>query len=157
MNRKHIIFLDLELTVIHSWEDPVVLMHNIERMREGIPANAEIGLMSWAVWNNKDKDKFNNTLRSEIEEALGHKFSDKFVWSMDDWCAELAKNSVKKLNREDLFDCFSKHEVLFMMSRCHPEFRNSNVVLIDDTVEHMLSWHSRSMNCHCITVNVAEI
>lgn len=157
MNSKNIIFLDLELTVIHSWEDPVLLMFNFEKIRGILPENAHVGLMSWAVWDKKDKDKFNQSLRGEIEDALGIKFSDELLWSMDDWCSELAKNSVKKLTREDLFDCFTKHEVLFMMSRCHPAFRNSNVQLIDDTVEHMLFWHSTATNCACKTLNVAEL
>lgn len=153
-----IIFLDLEETLIDNWENGWLLPGKIKTIR-GLraPFDAKVGLMSWAVWDEKDKAKFNSELRPELEKALGMKFSDEFVWSMDDWAKQLFEFRGKKISREDLFDIFGKHEILFMVSRCHPAFKGHKVILFDDVVEDNLSWHSKMNDCEVLIYNIDEI
>ena len=113
-----------------------------------------LGLMSWAVWGDRDKEVFNRTMRPELEEALGMDFDDRVVWSMDDWAAELLQFHRKKLSRQDLFDMFGKQEVLFTLSRSHPLFHKRNVVLFDDMVEHGLHWSSEVNKCQVKMLNI---
>lgn len=153
-----IIFLDLEETLIDNWENGWLLPEKVNAIRAMCaPFNAKVGLMSWAVWDESDKVKFNTNLRLELEEALGAKFSDDFVWSMDDWAKQLLEFQGKSVSRKDLFDIFGKHEVLFMVSRCHPAFKGHNVILFDDAVEDNLSWHSKANDCKVLICNINEI
>ncbi len=117
---------------------------------------ATIGLMSWAVWNDKDKALFNKHLRDELEAVLEVQFSDEWVLSMDDWSDMLFKHCKKKLSRDDLFDCFGKQEVLFLASRFVPAFKDQFVLLVDDVVEHGLHWESPQNNCTVTMENVKE-
>lgn len=148
-----ILFLDLEETLIDDWSTGVLLTKNITAIQDFIhsfPCNPVIGLMSWAVWDERDKLTFNKKFRPVIEDALGWKFDDRFLWSMDDWCNQLFKASGKDISRDDLFDIFGKEEVLFMMSRRHKNFKGASVALIDDAVEHNLKWHSKTNDCSVI-------
>lgn len=150
-----IVFLDLEETLIDNWENGWLLPTNIATIKKAIgPANPKLGLMSWAVWDDKDKAKFNSDLRPELEEALGMAFDDEFVWSMDDWAKQLLEFRGKKISREDLFDIFGKEEVLFMVARCHPKMRHQNVILIDDVVEHNLALVAKANNCLVTILNI---
>lgn len=153
-----IVFLDLEETLIDNWENGWLLPAKIAVIREMFTGvSPSIGLMSWAVWDDEDKAKFNSSFRPELEEALGMKFSDELVWSMHDWARSLLQYSGKHISREDLFDCFSKHEVLFMLSRCHPALKGEQVVLVDDAVEHCLNWHSHANDCRVLIQNIDEL
>ena len=153
-----ILFLDLEETLIDSWDNGWLLPANIACIRKKFADKAPIvGLMSWAVWNLVDKQTFNKKMRKELENALGVPFNDNFIWSMSDWADKLLQFNGKKISQQDLFDCFSKHEVLFMLSRTHPEFKRHNVVLIDDAVEHELSWESKINQCRGQCLNIKEL
>lgn len=153
-----LVFLDLEETVIDNWENGWLLPAKIAIIKEMLSeVTPTIGLMSWAVWDDKDKEKFNETLRPELENALGFKFDDRFLWSMNDWADQLFKFHGKVFSRQDLFDCFGKHEVLFMVSRCHPEFKGKRVALFDDTVEHCLNWNSQNNQCSVVMQNINEL
>lgn len=153
-----IVFLDLEETLIDNWENGWLLPAKIAIIKEMLSEfSPKIGLMSWAVWDDADKVKFNIRLRPELEEALEASFDDDFLWSMDDWAKQLLALHGKRISREDLFDCFGKHEVLFMVSRCHPLFKGEHVVLFDDAVEHCLNWHSHMNDCRVLIQNIDEL
>lgn len=168
--RTCFVFLDLEETVINNWEDQQFLLSNIDKIEEKLngrtlrfpplkaggetiesPAapiiNLRLGLMSWAVWDEKDKQSFNKNIRPHLETMLRRRFDDSVVWSMDDWADQLLKYRHKKVDRADLFDLLNKPEVLFMLMNKHPEFKNSFVFLIDDAFEHQM--HARSFDWKC--------
>lgn len=157
----NLVFLDLEETVIASWDDQTLLPGRIAHIKEfldGATAHdgVEIGLASWAVWNDRDKSQFNNNLREDLENALGHKFDDRFVWSMDDWAKELFVHTGKLMERSELFDIFGKEEVLIKMARCHPLFSDKNVLLFDDRVEHNLHIVSPNNRSQLLFVNILQ-
>lgn len=57
-------FLDLEMTLIESWDLPVLI--NQDRIKSlGIK---EAIIFSFAIWNEKDIDTFNNTMKHKIEQ-----------------------------------------------------------------------------------------
>lgn len=153
-----IVLLDLEKTVIESWDEPFILWNNVDKIKHLLEeVQVKLGLMSWAVWDAKDKEIFNRTMRPGIEEALGLKFDDSLVWSMDDWAENVFKFHNKKVSRADLFDMFGKQEVLFVLSSCLPAFNGKNVLLLDDAVEHDRSFISHKNNCSVTIKNVLEL
>jgi hypothetical protein len=154
-----LILLDLEETVIEDWSNMSLMPRECMAIRSFLRTchpGATIGLMSWAVWHDKDKALFNKHLRDELEAVLEVKFSDEWLLSMDDWAKMLFHHCKKKLSRDDLFDCFGKQEVLFLASRFVPAFKDQFVLLVDDVVEHGLHWESPQNNCTVTMENVKE-
>lgn len=133
------VFLDLEETLVDDWNSGLFMPRHMDCVKEFLAnrPGARVGLMSWAVWDERDKERFRKEFQPDLERNLNCTF--ELVWSMDDWAEELFKHSKKRLSRDDLFDMFGKHEVLFMLCRTHPLFRGEDVFLVDDAVEHNLS------------------
>ena len=146
----HVFFLDLEETVIDEWDSDVVRHATCRRVRHAMREAAKdlfpggrvlLGLMSWAVYHDKDLTAFKDRFRQELEWCLEHHFEDSLLWHMDEWCKQFGRCSVrgavKKVSRDDLYDLCGKHEVLFAM-RNHPELKSCKVTLVDDMAEHGL-------------------
>ena len=136
-----IVFLDLEETVIDEWGQWNYLPRNIiaiARFLKNHP-DCRLGLMSWAVWNDADKNKFSDMLLGDLTQMLDKQFDPSLVWSMDEWADELFKDTGLRVVRQDLYDCFGKPEVLFRLARKHPLFAGQEVVLIDDAYPHEMT------------------
>lgn len=142
--QKFIVLLDLEETLIKSWNEPewVGAGNNVMKFLHGewlphpIPMNCQLGLMSWAVWDEVDKKTFNEDLRPWLEDRLRFKFDDNLIFSMDDWSRLVFEATKCKVTRQDLFDICKKEDVLFKM-RKHPMFHHATTWLIDDVVSKM--------------------
>lgn len=152
-----LVFLDLEETLIDEWSSGLFLPRKLDVVRDFLKANpgATVGLMSWAVWDAKDKATFERNFRADLERNLECTF--ELVWSMDEWGEEVFKHFNKKVSRQDMFDMFSKPEVLFALGRKHPLFKNQTVVLVDDAVEHKLTMNSPLNNCTVTLLNVDDM
>ena len=99
-----LILLDLEETVIEDWSNMTLMPRECMAIRSFLRTchpGATIGLMSWAVWNDRDKALFNKHLRDELEAVLEVKFSDEWLLSMDDWAKMLFHHCKKKLSRDE--------------------------------------------------------
>ena len=158
------VFLDLEETLLDTWQDGNLLEVGLHRTRELLKRvrstdnRVRVGLMSWAVWDQKDKDDFNSRFRPFLEAELRTNFDDRLVWSMDNWAERVFKFGKKKLDRQDLFDMFQKEEVLFKLARCaDPEFRNTAVFLVDDRVSHGLIVRVPEHECSVQLLNVNQL
>lgn len=154
-------FLDLEETVVDNWENGFLLLPKVDKLRELLASMSEqhgtvrLGLMSWAVWDERDKAKFVNDLQDFLETNLNCKFDPDLLWSMDDWCKEVLKCTGRKVERSDLFELFGKEEVLFTLAKKHPLFKNETVLFVDDTATHNMSVLVPGQNCvlKCLNVN----
>lgn len=157
-----IVFLDLEETVIDTWHEGNFLEVGLSRTRKFLNRlkkdgfDVKIGLMSWAVWNEEDKLKFNKVFREVLEAELDHKFDDKMVWSMDDWAGQIFKACGKKISRQDIFDLFGKEEILFRLCRDH-HWANTRLFLVDDRVSHGMSVVCHENNCHVFFLNINDM
>lgn len=131
-----IVFTDLEETLIKYWSNPVMIPDRLDIVRQHLikHPHAQLGLMSWAVWHEKDMEAFNHRLRPMLEEALGHHFSPRWALSMDGWAQEMLHHGRKKLDRSEMFDLFGKEDVFLTMARRHPEWAGREVFLFDDAV-----------------------
>jgi len=112
------VFLDLEETVIESWNNPDWLSLKVDIIREVINVlkrentTVQLGLMSWAVFDDADKETFNRRFRGHIEDALQLEFSDDLILSMDDWIQLVMMNSGMRLSRAVRFN------VMGCLGRC---------------------------------------
>lgn len=143
MNNKLFIFLDLEQTLIDSWETMDFLFNRASIIKNAIDLMGEmapdkeivLGLMSWAVWNQGDLEKFNKMLRKPLEDFFERPIS--IAWTMEDWfAASVNAGSRINSNKDDFFEAFTKEDVLFKM-RNHAMFKDQALVLFDDAVEDM--------------------
>jgi hypothetical protein len=67
------VFLDLEETIINSWNDKLFL-HHVDKIRKWLDKNEikEIHIWSFAIWDESDKQHFvTSRLMEDIETALG--------------------------------------------------------------------------------------
>jgi hypothetical protein len=138
-----IIFFDLENTLIPDWiEDRhslIFLQHPI--LREWIinqmPFRA--GLFSFAVWDDNDVKIFNNTLRKLIEEKLFLNFEDDLIITkkeVKDWINEWNKTPWN--SADDNSSTFKKDGLMQQIWRFKFNQNNTQIVLLDDTVDDMV-------------------
>jgi hypothetical protein len=140
-NQNWIVLVDLEETLIKSWYDQewVSAGFNVKKFLDGSwlgePSKFQgrMGLMSWAVVGEHDKQIFNTKLRPWLEEQLDFKFSDELVLSMDDWAAKVFEASKCRVSIDDMYDVCKKEDVLFKL-RKHPMFEHACTWLLDDAV-----------------------
>lgn len=138
-----IVLLDLEETLIEEWgPHPRLLLDRISCIRDHLGAhpNADLGLMSWAIWKEDDLEKFHARLRPSLEEALGRRFGIRWTLSLEGWARELTRATGKILPMDELFDIFGKEEVFLALARRHPEWAGRDVVLWDDAFEDVEMW-----------------
>jgi len=164
------VFLDLEETVIQDWSSLEALTANIlkiERYLNGYdivipplkkggeetisPAtpilNLRLGLMSWAVWNDIDKQRFKAKIQPWLEPLIKRQFDEDLIFSMTDWARLVREATGKQLSQDDMFDLFGKPEVLWTLMCKHKMFYHSTVWLVDDAYEHMLNARSFENDC----------
>jgi hypothetical protein len=139
--QNFIVLLDLEETVIDSWDDPVwqfkgqqvkKFLHG-EWLPHPTPMQCKLGIMSWAIWDHRDIDTFNKHHREWLEGCLNFKFDDDLIFSMDDWARAVFEETRCKVSRQDLFDVCKKEDVLFKL-RNSSMFHHTATWLIDDAV-----------------------
>lgn len=149
MMRNRIVLLDLEECLIDDWFSRNVLHYNIEKIKQSgilMPDQSmgvhdvKVGLMSWAVANTADVADFNANLREPIEEALGVKFHQAWPISMQDYADKVFEARLMRVSTEDMYDVFRKEEVLLTLARKSDHFEGREVVLIDDAVDHNLTF-----------------
>lgn len=131
---KTLLLLDLEQTIIPVWEDFYPLPQNCDKIKqfnETFQAD-EVGLFSWAVWNQRDKDVWNR-VKEDFEQTLEVTFDH--CWSIEDYI-ELVKQHQGPVGMDkfDFFDFYDKEMCLFVLMN-RGWFDGYHVVLFDDVVK----------------------
>lgn len=133
-----VVLLDLEETLIDIWGDGNFLDVGLDRTKKFLDElildggiRPRLGLMSWAVYNTRDKEEFNRRFRPTIEERLGMKFAEEYILTAPDWALECGPDDENELYNE----IPSKEEVLLRLANSR-YFMNTQVFLIDDRVSH---------------------
>jgi hypothetical protein len=71
---KKVLWLDLEETIIQSWDNPVLIPQNVVNIRRFITSHniTEVFIFSFAIWDKKDAAFFRESgMKHEIEQVLG--------------------------------------------------------------------------------------
>lgn len=153
-----LVLVDLEETLIKSWQEPHLLPGRATMVKDFLIAHpgAQMGLMSWAVYHDRDMQVFCEDMQPMLETFLEHTFSRRWTLPLDRWGQELFGCTGKRLPREELFDVFGKVDVLLALARHHPEWVGQEVVLFDDAFGDLtLEVPGRRTRCSIINVKSA--
>lgn len=157
---KTILLLDLENTIIWDWNTDTRLMCSRfpilkQWVLSHVGNNTHIGLLSWAVWNKKDLNTFNNNgIREDIEITHKIKFDDSLLFTLED-CIDKARSWFKMpfLDTHDFFDFVKKRQMaeeLWLNDFNQPD---TKLILFDDTVPDIIMQRSDIENNSLELVN----
>lgn len=147
------VFLDLEETVLNNWEDGLLV--NIDKVSAWLDKLnvTKVHLFSFAVWNDKDKDRFNQEFKLPLEKALGVTFVDSP--SVEDFMD--ADRQVTGVRLDHLWEyCQVRGKVDGFRSWCKLNFDGQHNVLLDDVVPNA-TWHNADSGLELQYVNVKDL
>jgi len=155
---SRLVLLDLEQTVIDSWENRVFLMHNLEAIKSSgiLTPDTTVGLMSWAIWDYNDSRIVIDELIPPLEEVLDIQIDRSLPMSMEEYAADILSYRKLRLSAEDMFDMFKKEEVLLSLARFCPKFSDLEIILIDDVADHNLTFNVPSTKATVRFINIKQ-
>ena len=124
------LWFDLEQTLIESWDKPIIInQEKIVNFFKEFPCD-EIGIFSFAIWDDKDREVFEFQIKPRIEETFGIKISH--VPTKQELFHAIKKNHKCQFSFEDFHDFWDKEKGFVDWIRA----TNSGThILIDDMVE----------------------
>ena len=138
------VFLDLEKTLIHSWEDPVLINENIIRKKLDLLNPDTIGIYSFAIYDDKDRTVFTNSIKQEIESSLHIKIESSFVFTVSE-IAETVLNK-KSPDIQSFIQEYGKQKSFEQF--IHQKFQSGNFTLIDELVENLDLYENQILSIH---------
>jgi len=138
------IFLDLENTIIDSWDNPVFLEEKIDFIKNKLQKfdseEKTLILFSFAVDNNHSLNIFNERLKYEIENLFNLQFSKIVLFSKDN-LFKIAKQAfnIEPLVDDNINDIFlgnTKEQIFEALIL--KEHLNETSILFDDTVSNSI-------------------
>lgn len=168
---KTLALLDLEETLIESFDDALILEGNIRKITEHLcglvgafvdPAstldNLRFNWMSWAIWDWSEKEcEVVGDVMTVLNRDHGWDMHPR-MWmnmglSMEWWVDALMKCEGLRVERQEIPQIFTKQDMLLKTRRLFSDF--DRVILFDDTVEHGLT--IRSKHCTIEFQNIKEM
>lgn len=147
------VFLDLEGTVVDNW-DNAALVHTSKvcSWLQGLGVS-KVRLFSFAVYDQRDKDRFNSLLKPFLQRVLGVEFLDSP--SVDDFLlADTQVTGVKWDTRHDFIRTRGKLDGF--RSWCKLNFDKQHNVLLDDVVPNA-TWKNDDSGLVVQFVNVETL
>lgn len=127
------VFLDLEKTIIHSWDDPVIINEDMIRKHLQLIQPDLVGIYSFAIYDEQDRNVFLNTIKEEIENTFHLKIEAALIFTVQ----EIAK-TVLKMQTEDIqkfIQTYGKQRSFLEFVK--EKFPEGEFILIDDLVENL--------------------
>ncbi|HMV42908.1 MAG TPA: hypothetical protein PK079_24860 [Leptospiraceae bacterium] len=126
------LFLDLEKTMIHSWDDPIIV--NEERIMSSIRlVNPDkVGIYSYAIYDKKDLTIFQDTIQYELEKSFQINIDPSLVFTVEE-IAETIKQT-KNADVRKFIQEYSKQKSFYEFIK--NKYRNGKFILIDDLVDN---------------------
>jgi hypothetical protein len=150
---EHNIFLDLEETIIESWQNPVLV--NSSRMKDWLEDKrvTEIGIFSFAILNEADLHVFNKDIKPMLETRLAVTISK--VFTVEEVCLIIRKNFGAFWEPDEIPLIWGKTKAFVDVCTATMP-RGSTCVLIDDVVDDM-SIHNTTKDLIIKTINIKTI
>jgi hypothetical protein len=150
-----LLLLDLEETLVDDWDafNPV-RVPQVSKFIQSQEWDA-IGLFSFAVWDANDMVKFEFRHRKFLEEVFGFKFTNEFLWSVEDLKSLLRFVTTVDNTEDDFVWQWSKEWALMCLSKLK-QLHDTEVTLLDDTVRNM-TVELPDTNSRLIFVNVKTL
>jgi hypothetical protein len=129
------IWLDLEETVIYSWNDAWFTGH-CPKIKSWLDFHnpTEINIWSFAIWSQEDRDYFvNSGLKEEITKELGYRIS-KYpdIPTMMEWIY-----AYEKIKYENLYEFAQLNGKAWSFIKYAMTRQNVKMFLVDDAVPTM--------------------
>lgn len=126
------LFLDLEKTIIHSWDDPMIV--NEERVTNKIRSinPDKIGIYSYAIYDRKDLTIFQSTIQEDLENTFQIKIDPTLLVTVE----EIA-DTVKQLKNSDVRTFIQQYGKQKSFSEfIKQKYKVGKFILLDDLVEN---------------------
>ena len=141
--KNQTVFVDLEETLIESWDDHRICKR--QKVRDFIKAHGhEVELFSFAVWNEKDRDIFSASLQDWIQ--VEHEIIFKKIHTLQDVARTV--RDYRSVHYETLNDVITLHG----KDRAFEDFclaqnkRDWKFVLLDDVVQNKtIKYHDKNI------------
>jgi hypothetical protein len=138
--RLMVVFIDLESTVIDTWDNGNLYHKGIRQIKEHLSDYdiKEVFVFSYAIYDDIDKKEFVNEFKPRLENVLNVKVNAP--WSIEDF-RKIAAHKLKcRMTQEDFFD-FMKKDIMFpiFVEHIHKSFDDVDYVLFDDMVENTMT------------------
>jgi hypothetical protein len=134
------LFLDLEETIIKSWDNS--LLCNVNTVKKFIETSSfveansanllPVTIFSFAIWNEKDKLDFVWSMQERIETVLQTKVER--VVTVEEIVNSIRRNMKAHLSVHDVVSIWGKHRAFFDWCRFEEE---CNCRLLDDCVPNL--------------------
>lgn len=130
------VFLDLEETIIHSWDDPRLM--NVDKIRSFLEEKqvSEIQIFSFAISHDKDLEIFNLHMKEVIERVLNVKITK--VFTVEEVCLIIRKNFGAFWDPFEIPLVWGKQKAFIDVCTATAS-KGSTCVLIDDMVENTIT------------------
>lgn len=126
------VFLDLEKTIIYSWDDPIVINEGIIINQLQLIRPDFVGIYSFAIYDEQDRNIFLKIMKQEIENTLHIKIEPSLIFTV----LEIAK-TVLKMQTGDVqkfIQTYGKQKSFQEFIK--QKFQEGEFILIDDLVEN---------------------
>ena len=146
------LFFDLEDTLITTFDNPrIINTSKIIKFNSDLPV--EVGIFSFAIWNETHRLHFNSYIKPMIEDAFNIIVID--VPTMDEMVTALKTKWVVIEDIYDLFDFFDKERAF--IEYCQIMFPEQSCILVDDRVNNVLYTIGTDIKTEIRTVNVNDL
>ncbi len=141
------VFLDLEQTVIDSWDNPLLM--NVEKIRDTLDllSVTEVGIFSFAIWNDEDKVDFEKRgIKLAIENALNVKITQ--ILTIPQIAKEIFWKTGMQLELTEFITLWGKQRAFidWAMVTHQKTDKDTTIVLIDDVVQNLtITDHDRGI------------
>jgi len=149
-----ILLLDLENTIIWDWtDDPRLMCARFPVLKEWVCSHlgpeTRVGLLSMAVWDERDLDIFNTRgIRHDIEITHKFKFDDELIFIRDELLPKFREwLKMPWLDADDFTAFMKKTEMVMHLWLKELAKPDTKVILFDDTVPDLVITHSTIPNC----------
>lgn len=150
---KTILLLDLENTIIWDWiENDTLMCARFPILKEWVCShlgpNTQVGLLSWAIWNQHDLDEFSRRgIRNDIEVTHGFKFNDDLIFTRDNMLNRFKEwKKLPFLDADDFMTFFKKQEISIELWQRLFNQPDTEVIVFDDTLQDMVLTNSNVEN-----------
>lgn len=149
-----ILLLDLENTIIWDWtDDPRLMCARFPVLKEWVCSQlgpqTRVGLLSWAVWDDRDVEIFNTRgIRNDIELTHKFKFDDELILTRDNLLIKFREwLKMPFLDASDFTSFMNKRRIAEEIWLQEFAIPDTKVILFDDTVPNIVITHSTISNC----------
>ncbi len=130
MEKNNLVFLDLEGTIIDTWENGSIGNSRvIKSFIDTLDVDC-IYIYSFAIHDDNDKNDFKLRFQDKLEDLLDKKIY--YVYSVEEVMKEILKDKKISLEKNQLLQVYGK-DLSFDLF-CNRKFKNKNCYLIDDMV-----------------------